>query len=74
VLILVRPSGTLTLAGVNAAGLGPRVQVSPAIDYLAAKAVKGWPHIFVTPLREFVAITDEIKFGIPKDVVSVGLK
>ena len=64
------PSGAPTLAGVNAAGFGPSVQVRPAIDDLATKAVKRWPHVLVTPLGQLVAVADQIKFCVAKDVVS----
>jgi hypothetical protein len=46
------------IAWVNPAGFSPRVQVRTTIDYLAAKTIECWPHIFVPPLGQFVAIAD----------------
>ena len=54
---------------VNPASLGPRVQVSPTVDDLPPELVEGRAHVFVTPLCELVAVTDQIKLGVAEDVV-----
>lgn len=59
---------------IDPAGLGPCVQIFTSIYDLSPQLVERRTHVFVTPLRELVAIANNVQFRIAKDVVSIDFK
>lgn len=68
------PLAHLPIGRLNSLGVCPRVQINPAIDDLTAQLVECWPHAFVTPLRQLVAVANDVQFIIAKNIVSVLLE
>ena len=54
--------------------LRPCVQISAAIDDLAAQLVIGWANPPVAPLRQLLIISDNLEFWIAKNVVAIVVK
>ena len=61
----------LGVAGFHAMSIRPCIEIGTAVDDLAAEAVESRADALVAPLGKLVAVPDQIKVRVAKDVAAV---